>query len=951
MKPKKLTLSAWGPYPDTVTIDFDRFSSDGLFLITGPTGSGKTTLFDGISYSLYGMPSGRVRERDSLRSDFAPDDAKTYVILEFEHRQKLYKIQRYPRYSRQKRRGSGEIISPEKACLTMPDGTIIEQLSAVNAKITGLLGMSHEQFKQIAMIAQGEFQELLIADSKKRVEIFRNIFGTEIFNRIQILLSEKSKDLYKEIMSVKQRAGEAVSGIVFEGHEALLAAAGEDAALEKLYALLGEALKEDENRKKTLKEALSFSEKQYYHVVSEEKIWSDTIRRKEAESENLRQLKCRYEEAILQAAEARAQYDRLPAYLSELEEDKNRLNQLKQRYEQMKEALVRQKAAVKNLQLLKRAEERAASKAAMLKQKQEKYDAVTEKLHDASEIEIAWLNEKNKYDAISQKADTMTGQLHQCSLYTNACAEELSIRSAYLEAQKLADEKKRQYEWNDLKKRQAAAGLLAMNLSEGMPCPVCGSIHHPKKAELVEAVADDKMLALMKAEYEKAEADAKALLNRLAGQHQKSLSLLEGVALSAGKLIAADINMKKAADTECEPDSIDIYKKTYKKLLAEAKKALKDSERLIKSLAKKKEACAKAAEQSEILKTEVSELEKQAAEYSSKADAARLEYEKSMALLEAYEEKYTDDLDEKAIKAEINALTLKIREAAAYTERIRKDCQSSQLALSKAETLFKKSESDFKEAQAAFEASGRRLKRHFGTDAKDASVLEDLAEKYKADIKTQKQQYEKAVLAVSQNQKVMRSLGEKLETLKPLYEKYGYVKDLENAAKGHNKKKLVFEQYILGVYFDEILHAANLRLDTMSQGRYALYRVDSVTDMRKTNSLDIEVFDNYTGKKRSVKTLSGGESFKAALALALGLSDVVQGHVGGIEIETLFIDEGFGALDEESVQGAVDTLIQLCAHHHLIGIISHVSELKERIEQQIIVEKATNGSFVYIKEG
>ena len=749
MKPERLILSAWGPYPEEADIDFKSAGEDGLFLITGPTGSGKTTLFDGISFALFGEVSGSIRENNSLRSDFASAERDTFVRLFFVHKNQRYEIYRSPRYERAKKRGSGTISQAEKAELYCEGVLQASGAKEVTEAMQRLLSLNAVQFKQVSMIAQGEFQKLLIAGAKERTQIFRTIFHTKQVETVTRIVSEQATSLYISYNNLMQRIQEAMAGIEAGENEELqgLCEKGFD---EKILSCLAETIgQEKKNYKKLEKEVLTLE--------------------KEAEAATLVLDRIRNRQRLLQDIGVLAE---------KVEHSQTELTGLEVEREKLLSENMSEQLLVIETELAKKQEQ----KAACMKWKQEK------------------------------------------KLLTQEEASLEKLQSRYLEEEKREKEKQFFYEQAFSMYRRMSAGILAKDLQEGEPCPVCGSVHHPDKAKEAQAISQE--------ELEEAKADWDSQREKTAKLHAQ------------------------AAES-----------------FAQVRVHREQVEKIEKDL----------PEESSILAEEKELLER------------RNYYKDRMKRLELLQR----ELEEKKLWKERNLA--------------QKEALENELMQCPAE------DTEYSEERLA-----------------ECRVQIEVLEKQKKTLHAR----------ITVNEKALQSIQDKLGEVQALKKRYGVVSDVEQLIKGNNPKRLVWEQYVLSVYFDVMLHAANLRLAPMSDGRYEMFRVESVGDLRSRDSLEIEVLDHYTGKRRSAKSLSGGEAFKAALSLALGMSDMIQSYAGGIEVDALFIDEGFGALDAQSLEQALNVLQGLTKKSCMIGIISHVQELKDRIEKQIIVEKTNTGSRV-----
>ncbi len=847
MRPIKLTLSGWGPYASCEVIDFDAFGREGLFLITGATGGGKTTIFDGITYALYGETSGTTREKDFLRSDFAKPETDTFVELIFTHKGQEYKVVRSPRYSRPKKRGQGEVVASETAAFYEDGKLPITALKEVNQKLNDLMGISYKQFKQIAMIAQGEFLELLLANSKDRVEIFRNLFGTEEQERFQKKLGEKARMAYAALTENKHKMEETLSQIQTEKEAVTEELFKEYINLEIVTTLLQEENDEDK-------------EKIRYFVEESKK-----------QEKRLKKLAEKNQEYLSLEKRLAEQSKKLAVCEKEKEESEKKKEQAVKVAKQEEESFAQKK------QLLEKQQNERKEQLEQLKNKLLEYDNLEEALSEVRLLRAKLLEEIEKYKELQRKekeAEAVRKNLEQ-------------LQKEYQKTEKNCNAIKEQYEEKDRLYKAAAIGLAARYLEEGKPCPVCGSTTHPKPAVVSEAVSDEKEVEQWKEKWQQAEKEKNQVFHK-AAQMKGSLDAMEK------ELTASLDKLQKESGSY---DTLLLEEKEQKAKQVHLEEKQKEKKKLQKEIETKEKEQAKSWEEKE-------QMEKN---HELRMLEVKKEEEKQKILAEGKRVLLAELQKEKAALEE---------EKMAFEGKL---CKDKALVESMSKDLEKVTIEDIQAVMAAIE--------------KEKKVLQ--------------KEKERQTVKVTVNETVLRSISEKQKERKVLEEKYSLIRGLEQAAIGKNKDRMVFEHYVLSAYFEEIVSAANLRLGKMTGGRYELNRVERVADGRTTDSLNLEVLDNFTGKKRPVKTLSGGESFKAALSLALGLSDVVQAYAGGIQIETLFIDEGFGALDEESLEQAMSTLDSLTEHNRLIGIISHVTELKERIEKQIVVEKGRNGSHIY----
>ena len=749
MKPTSLVLSGWGPYRGVEQADFETMQQ-GLFLVSGPTGSGKTTIFDGITFALYGEVSGSIREKDSLRSDFADASTPTFVTLNFTHRGKQYRVTRNPKYDRPKLKGEGMTTEPEGGELYEGETLLASGSSQVTERVTGLLGLDYRQFRQISMIAQGEFQQLLVSSSKERTQIFRDIFQTRIYDTMTALLSARVKALNGRIDEVKHRADEITGTFRIENGD-------------------WEELKSKKNR--NYRKILDFIEQEDDRLESRERELASC----------LGELDRSYKEQVRAIEELRSGNQAVRKY----ENDRKTLEKLEEERDSLKE------------------QKRELAKAyGRIPVRRERLEG------KKSELRVL---EEHKKGLASWQA---------------ACRQLTERQETYLKLDGEAKEKKRIYEYQDDCFKKAAAGIIARDLTEGIPCPVCGSTVHPVPASMEGEVPDEKEIRRLKADYEAASEKASA------------------AAGAAAALVGAVKNME---------ENLGVM------------------------------------------------------DLSDGGEKALLEIGEKLKLLE--EETKQEEKEIRDCEKEYQDCSVKLeKQKAAYSQ---------------------------------LKASIRVPKQ---TELVDLSGFEAALLECERDRKQTAKEKERTGAALALNRQSLSTLKGHLEVKEKLETEYGVVRELERAAGGYNGRNLVFEQYVLSVYFEDILRAANRRLLKMSGERYELHRLERARDRRSRESMEMEVLDQYTGKRRSVKSLSGGEAFNAALALALGTSDVIQSYAGGIQVEALFVDEGFGSLDAEALEQAVAILTSLSGGSSMVGIISHVEELKEQIGSHILVEKTNQGS-------
>lgn len=869
MRPIHLTLSGWGPYKGECNIDFNKFDGKGLFLITGATGAGKTSIFDAICFALYGDVSGGMREKNSVRSDFADGDTKTYVELIMEHGGEVYKIYRNPEYERPKKRktgGSAYTKERENAILYMPDGRVIEGNQEVSGKVQEILVLNLKQFKQISMIAQGEFSKLLMAPSREKISIFREIFGTGIYEEFENVLRQRAKTLYGEALTLKNKLDEAIRMLSLPEEEYERLTASENLNFDNIYDYLKSAEREYDKCAKELA-------KEYAKLDKESIKLTSMITKAEERAHQI---------AKLQECKSR---------MAVLDGQKKEMIELEKKLQQARNAGFIMPLYVKLQELeLRLAEKKKTLKDAEQYLKELKNEKKTLQKTYASREKISVV-----IRLIEECEKLKKQQMTQLSIVEKYKSDTDDLSAKYLAQELICKERHHAYEEADYAYKRATAGIVARMLKEGEPCPVCGSFNHPNPAKAGEDVPDEKQLKNL----------------------QKQVKEADDMLLDIHTLIVE----KKAAYSveEAKHAELNDLLKLQQQKIQKAEKYLEDFKGLsvAECYTKLENVTGRYQTVEGLIVRNESEIRKMAVEVS--ADAEELLVKK-----ESFKGKIKEHGFTSAAQFENNC-------------RTGEEQQEMSVVLQ-----------NYNEEKRALKELMLQLGQGARKDVTETESLKERAafiDKEKQRVLSEQKHWNIYTDAI---RRTVNSIKDKLEDLRQVSEEYGYVKDLDNVANGMNPKRLVFEQYVLATYFEEILRAANIRFMKMTSGRYEMSRMETASDGRSRDNLEIQVFDYYTGKNRSVKTLSGGESFKASLSLALGMSDVIQAFHGGIRVDTLFVDEGFGTLDGESLEQACETLRTLVEKDRLVGIISHVPELRERIEHQVVVHKTSSGSEIQL---
>ena len=924
MKPLKLTMSAFGSYAGKNVIDFTG-QQQGIFLITGDTGAGKTTIFDAITYALYNQTSGGERNGNMMRSQYAQPEAETYVELEFLYRGQTYRVRRNPDYKITKTLKNGKIREqkvPHSVELTLPDGTVFpEKKNATDAKIIEILGLTADQFSQIVMIAQGDFLKLLYTKSDERKMIFSKLFRTDIYWKIQENLRRKSMEMDERIQENDRAFEQEKSRIIPlpESEELPL-----DELVERLRERVKDALKEQNLRRANVEE-LNKKITKYEEINklfrSLEKIRQNgkELEARQVESKERRQqienaLKAdkvlvaeqqnlRQQQAVEQSAQAIAKMTETLADHQEMFETlKTQLQEAEAK--QKREAADTQKKMLALEQSFPSYEalQNARSEEQQAKKVWEDLGKTSEESFHKKEAGIAALKEQQKQQ--EQVVEQTKKNWEQTSLSASESAKHYEhMYEAFLKEQ---------------------AGILAENLSAGCPCPVCGSTVHPDPAKLSDHAVTE--LEVEQAKKTRAAAEEKRDLAHAAFETEKTekQKLAQAVEKEEADFVLAQ-TIAKQQRKEAEQNYVSLQKiaeqireKLVYPSLAEAKKQYAAMQKALEAaeqeIAKKRQKVSELAEAMNTLKGQ---------------KLAEEENQKTAKKLAVKTEKEYAKLLEKSgfVSEETYHLAILPERSRSKLEREEKEYES--------QCLRQQSEQKLLEKQVS------------GKTYTDTTELNEQLKAEKQALKEAEKTYMELHTAYENDRSVLQNCAVYLEKGKKLESEDQVIKSLSKTANGRlsGSAKIDFETYIQRQYFKQIIHEANKRLLTMSNHQFILKLKEEANTGRKTNEgLDLSVYSLVTDSERDVKTLSGGESFLAALAMALGLSDIVERSAGAIHPDMMFIDEGFGSLDAQSRQQAIEVLGELAGDSRMVGIISHVTELKEQIDRKLVVNRTDNGS-------
>ncbi len=967
MRPEKLIMCAFGPYAGRVEVPFSEFGTHGIYLITGDTGAGKTTIFDGIVFALYGEASGDTRRPDMLRSDFADPKEKTYVELIFSCRGKSYAVTRNPEYLRPKTRGEGMTKESADASLVCPDGKIITGSRQTTKAVEELLGIDRNQFVQIAMIAQGDFLRLLLAGTEERGRIFRKIFDTGYYLEFQKELKRRLLETKKTYEDLQRSVAQYAEGIVLpESRDAQREAetlpetgdgyrkseAVSDAEFSELVRCLDQLIHSDVS----------------YHLAELSDCLGKLLDAEKLRQKENQQTLDTLEKRLLALREQLGRQQMAQRARQEIGRKQELLASLVREETECKAAF---EAAVQNQPSV----EKTAQKITILQRQMEQYDELDrminllKKLQGKLELELknsvsfgksAELLEKEMAEGEARLKEI--GEPKQALLLLEAEEDRLRLKKQELaRLEKLLcttdaqQEKLRRTEAQFVEARSRStilgkkyvdmeaaflsgqAGILAEALVDGWPCPVCGAREHPVPAKKSAQIPSEEELKKLSLEKEQAVAYTTQISGILAAERARYEQLWKSVEdWWEQKRMEENLpEMQEGMHHEQIPDGngIKAYLKQSREEITKAEKEYRkkrqELERLVRDRALLEQRLPQLLGQRDQLLQSREQSERQIVRLQTEISGTTEHRAKLQGEL-PYQNRQEAECVLGRLQAERRRMEQEITISRERLEQCRIRKASEEKAL---ESL-------------------RMQASHAGEQISEEEIRAEGMAVTQEKVQLEQDQKQRHTMILT-NERIFRQLCRSRETLETAEKNYETIALLSDTANGELKgrQKLAFEQYIQIVFFRQIIHEANKRFSVMTDGRYLLKRREEPGNLRSQTGLELNVFDYYTGKLRSVQSLSGGESFKASLSMALGLADVVQQYAGGIQLDAIFIDEGFGSLDRESLNQAIRILNELAGENRLAGIISHVDELKDRIDRKIVVTKGTGGSSVAVIKG
>lgn len=913
MRPLRLVVSAFGPYAGRTELNMEQLGRRGLYLITGDTGAGKTTLFDAITYALYGEPSGGNRDASMLRSQYAAPDTPTEVELTFSYSGQIYRVRRNPEYQRPARRGGGMTLQRAEAELYYPDGRVCTRTREVTAEVTRIIGLDRDQFCRIAMIAQGEFLKLLLATTEERKNIFRQIFQTRPYQLLQERLKAESGALADRCGQMQSSIRQYAAGLVCPPEHPLTArleaAARELPPLAELLALADQLLAEDETALQVLNET------------------------RQRTAQALQEANTRLGQAR-QLAQTRADRDacqaKLPAAREELARCRAALQQAQATLPRREELAAKAESIRAQLPRYAELEQARAARdkrAAALADKQARIAASTQTLNgeqarlQAEQAERDGLRdsavELEKLRAQAGELDRRRRELEDLNDRLDGCRrakkEHARAAEAYVQAQQAAEAAQTAYMRLNRAFLDEQAGILAAGLRPGQPCPVCGATEHPCPASAGEQAPTEAQVEQARNAARQAQENASRASSAAADRNATLTALQQEARARCQELLGSDDPARAVA------------------LLAQARQtAAEQADRLAADTRAQKTRLARL----QTLETSLPAREESCRRLTAELDTLTREREALTAEKAAGEEAVTrleQGLDFSGRQAAEQAIACQLEEKnrlQAGQEQAEQACRTAQTTCDTLTGQLQQAEAQLAQAPAL-----------------DLAVQEEACRRLAAEQAGQDKATAELSARLTNNRRQRDGIQRQGEGLAETETRWQWVRALSNTANGNlpGREKIMLETWVQTAFFDRIVARANTRFMVMSGGQYELARRAQADNNRSQTGLELDVIDHYNGSRRSVRSLSGGESFQASLCLALGLADEIQSAAGGIRLESMFVDEGFGSLDEEALRQALRALEDLTEGDRLVGIISHVTELKDRIDRQIRVTKDRTG--------
>lgn len=977
MIPIKLTLEAFGPFAGRQEIDFRLFDSDRIFLICGNTGSGKTTLFDAITFCLYGTASGASREADSFKSGFAGEETVCFAEFTFLVHGKTYTVYREPMQYRRKRTGN-LVRENSVARLTMEDSTILSGPAAVDAKINSLLGISVDQFKKIVMLPQGEFRKFLSDDSVEKQKTLRRIFSTQRLDQFTETLRLNAAAAHSQTRQAEISLNTLADSILCAPDSPLFAAKqAEEREYPSLLALLEEEIRQASRSVQAMRAQMAQRQEQRAalnlpHAVEQNAKFAQW----KAGQERLKELEgqkpafdlLEQQLTALQAVHVTAVYEQAA---KDAGEESGRLRQKIQETRQTLEELTRQESRLsKACDAIQKEQAQIPLWAREVQEIQQKLRLLEELSRLKQQLSLL----KQQEETQKQEINRLQSSLEYARLVQadDALLERQTALQSAVDA--LNECKRRIAVYQSENKRyqrymkgflESQAYLLAQELPENGPCPVCGSTEHPHLAQPTEFPVSKEQLEQVKEDYEQSERRLQEQIGLCRQQitnagfslntHPKLSHFLPDLAAAIED--CREKRMQLSIQKQALPFPGDPVAKTVEELAEELARAQTQLALTLQAQTQQTQAIHTAqatlkdpALSPAALSLQKQELEERMEKTAQQAQLLARQKEELSGLCQSRREavsQLTEHMESVEEKRRQNR-----EEYQAHLDRSGLSREEYEALKAQAQTVQQQAAAlkQFQEELAQTRGILQNLRSQLeGLSPIDLDALRETDANLAAEIARLQEGLEQKSAALLQNQSLQQKLADALQLWETALEKEQKLSYLYDVANGRYSDRVNFERYVLAGYFTDILQNANLRLEEMTGSRYTLHRRSEKEKGNRSSGLALEVFDAYTGKSRHVNTLSGGESFQISLALALGLADIVSETSGGIELNTMFIDEGFGSLDPNALETAIECLQRLKQTGRYIGIISHVTELKEKIPAKIHVVEEPQGSRVEIQ--
>ena len=926
MRPIKLVLSAFGPYASKIELDLSKLGENGVYLITGDTGAGKTTIFDAITFALFGKPSGDIRDVKTLRSEYAKEEIETYVELDFVYHDEEYHIYRRPEYTYSHVQKNGEVKQRSKATdayLILPNGERIVKPTEVTKQVEQLLGMKRDQFRQIAMIAQGSFLEILNADTKERGKLFEKVFMTSKYSVLMDRLNQMAKESYLTLNDAKLRLQQIISDvrvpdILQEQYAQTLETFAMD-GIQPVYDLLDEIIASSKESTEKLQKQKAQIQNQLQKSRKEETEKTKQLQDLLSLEKLLKEKPAKEEKANLYAERVKNDGEKYHIQIDALKKEQVQIEHELPEYESLTKLSTKLAEIRKQISIISKDLE---TKTNFKKQLDEDIALKQKEAYTLTDSELSLSKVILKGEEIEKKISAFHHASMIQSNYQNA-VNALKEKTQLL--QESTDRKvilQKQYDDAQISYFANQAGLLALRLTKGEPCPVCGSLEHPRPASHSNKLVTEEEINQYKKKVDQAEKEYQITSKACADASLKMNALQNELELVLKSVTEETVSFEDV-QLFIDEHTVQLKKEekeisTCIKQLQQQSKRYQELQKMIPQLQQKLTAISEEVSQNQIAQTKLSveyeQLQKQVQEITAKL-------------------KYTSETE---AKNRISMITKQILE---YQQQINRLESESKLAMD--ELVYVSAQIDMLKGKVSSSID------EIPNQQKQLKILQTEIE----NLQVQQEEILKCIHNTEMYESDAQDTKKKIVSESDAYQiklsRYSSLKELADVAMGNgrsSKEKITLQEYVQIAYLDRMIHKANERYLSMSNQQYQLVRSAGTKDKRSHEALDLDVIDFSNGSIRPVSSLSGGESFIASLALALGMSDEIQSQAGGIQIDTMFIDEGFGTLDQDSLNNAIQTLTNLSGENRLVGIISHVKELKERIHKGIIVTKDLHGS-------